>query len=121
MGSSEVLIEAKGLTKKYGDDVTAVDNIDFKVYRGECVGFLGPNGAGKTTTVRMMYCFLPPSSGELKIAGFSVNTDCRQIKSLVGVAPQEDNLDPDFTVLKNLLVYCRYFDIPKGRSAQAGE
>lgn len=112
MGSQEVLIEARGLTKKYGD-VTAVDSIDFQVYRGECVGFLGPNGAGKTTTVRMMYCFLPPTSGELKIAGFSVNTECRQIKRLVGVAPQEDNLDPDFTVLKNLLVYCRYFDIPK--------
>jgi lipooligosaccharide transport system ATP-binding protein len=111
MVSSEVLIEASGLTKKYGD-VVAVDSIDFRVYRGECVGFLGPNGAGKTTTVRMMYCFLPPTSGELKIAGFSVNTQCRQIKSLVGVAPQEDNLDPDFTVVKNLLVYCRYFDIP---------
>ena len=112
MGSQEVLIEAKGLTKKYGD-VTAVDNIDFKVYRGECVGFLGPNGAGKTTAVRMMYCFLPPTSGELKIGGLSVGTQCRQIKGMVGVAPQEDNLDPDFTVLKNLLVYCRYFDVPR--------
>jgi len=112
MGSQEILIEANGLTKKYGD-VTAVDNIDFKVYRGECVGFLGPNGAGKTTVVRMMYCFLPPTSGELKIGGLSVSTQCRQIKGMVGVAPQEDNLDPDFTVLKNLLVYCRYFDIPR--------
>ena len=112
MVSSEVLIEANGLTKKY-TDVVAVDNIAFKVYRGECVGFLGPNGAGKTTTVRMMYCFLPPTSGELKVAGMNVNTQCRQIKNLVGVAPQEDNLDPDFTVIKNLTVYCRYFDIPQ--------
>src|SRR5208337_1758719 len=112
MGSAEVLIEAKGLTKMYGN-VTAVDHIDFKVYKGECVGFLGPNGAGKTTTVRMVYCFLPPTSGELKVAGLSVTTQCRQIKGLVGVAPQEDNLDPDFTVIKNLTVYCRYFDIPK--------
>lgn len=112
MVSSEVLIEAQALTKKFGD-VTAVDRIDFKVYKGECVGFLGPNGAGKTTTVRMMYCFLPPTLGELKIAGLSVNNQCRQIKSLVGVAPQEDNLDPDFTVIKNLTVYCRYFDISK--------
>ena len=69
MGSSEVLIEAKGLTKMYGD-FTAVDHIDFKVYKGECVGFLGPNGAGKTTTVRMMYCFLPPTSGELESRRF---------------------------------------------------
>ncbi|MCW4003331.1 MAG: ABC transporter ATP-binding protein [Candidatus Bathyarchaeota archaeon] len=112
MGSKEVLIEAQELTKKF-DGLTAVDHIDFQVYKGECVGFLGPNGAGKTTTVRMIYCFLPPTSGELKVAGFSVHTQCREIKSLVGVAPQEDNLDPDFTVLKNLTVYARYFDIPK--------
>jgi lipooligosaccharide transport system ATP-binding protein len=112
MGSSEVVIEAKGLTKKF-DDFMAVDHIDFKVYRGECVGFLGPNGAGKTTTMRMMYCFLPPTDGELNVAGFSVHTQCREIKSIVGVAPQEDNLDPDFTVIKNLTVYARYFDIPK--------
>jgi len=112
MGSSEVVIEAKGLTKKF-DDFMAVDHIDFKVYRGECVGFLGPNGAGKTTMVRMMYCFLPPTDGELNVAGFSVHTQCREIKSIVGVAPQEDNLDPDFAVIKNLTVYARYFDIPK--------
>ena len=120
MGSSEVLIEAKGLTKIYGD-FTAVDHIDFKVYKGECVGFLGPNGAGKTTTVRMMYCFLPPTSGELKVAGLSVNTHCREIKGIVGVAPQEDNLDPDFTVIKNLTVYCRYFDIPKDEATKRAE
>jgi lipooligosaccharide transport system ATP-binding protein len=112
MGSHEVLIEAKGLTKKF-DDFTAVDHIDFKVYKGECVGFLGPNGAGKTTTVRMMYCFLPPTAGELTVAGLSVNKQCREIKGIIGVAPQEDNLDPDFTVIKNLTVYARYFDIPK--------
>jgi len=109
---SQVLIEAESLTKKF-DDVIAVNHINFKVYKGECVGFLGPNGAGKTTTVRMMYCFLPPTSGELKVGGFSVNSQCREIKNIVGVAPQEDNLDPDFTVIKNLTVYSRYFDIPK--------
>ncbi len=108
----EVLIEAKGLTKKF-DSFAAVDHINFQVYKGECVGFLGPNGAGKTTTVRMMYCFLPPTSGELTVAGLSVNKQCREIKGLVGVAPQEDNLDPDFTVIKNLTVYARYFDITK--------
>ena len=109
---SQVLIEAKGLNKKF-DDFTAVDHIDFKVNKGECVGFLGPNGAGKTTIVRMMYCFLPPTAGELTVAGYSVNKQCREIKIIVGVAPQEDNLDPDFTVIKNLTVYARYFDIPK--------
>jgi lipooligosaccharide transport system ATP-binding protein len=120
MGFGEVVIEAKGLTKKF-DDFIAVDNIDFKVYKGECVGFLGPNGAGKTTTVRMMYCFLPPTGGELNVAGFSVHNQCREIKSIVGVAPQEDNLDPDFTVIKNLTVYARYFDIPKGEALKRAD
>lgn len=118
--SKEVLIKASKLTKKF-DKVTAVDGIDFEVYRGECVGFLGPNGAGKTTTVRMMYCFLPPTSGELTLAGLSVYTRCREIKSVVSVAPQEDNLDPDFTVMKNLLVYARYYDIPKDEALRRAE
>ena len=120
MGSPEIVIEAKGLTKKF-DDFTAVDHIDFKVYKGECVGFLGPNGAGKTTTVRMIYCFLPPTEGELNVAGLSVNTKCREIKSIIGVAPQEDNLDPDFTTIKNLTVYARYFDIPKGEAKKRAQ
>jgi lipooligosaccharide transport system ATP-binding protein len=120
MGSSEVVIEAKGLTKKFSDFM-AVDHIDFKVYKGECVGFLGPNGAGKTTTVRMMYCFLPLTDGELNVAGFSVHNQCREIKGIVGVAPQEDNLDPDFTVIKNLTVYARYFDIPKDEALKRAD
>jgi lipooligosaccharide transport system ATP-binding protein len=108
----DVVIKAVGLTKRYGDFV-AVDGVDFEVYRGECVGFLGPNGAGKTTTVRMMYCFLPPTSGVLSIAGLSVYTEDRAIKGVVGVAPQEDNLDVDFSVVENLVVYARYFGISK--------
>jgi len=117
MVSSEVLIQAQGLTKKFGD-FTAVDHIDFEVYKAECVGFLGPNGAGKTTTVRMIYCFLPLTRGELSVAGMNVSTQSREIKGLVGVAPQEDNLDPDFTVMKNLLVYARYFDLSKEEAAR---
>lgn len=120
MGSREVVIEANGLTKKY-NDFLAVDHINFKIYKGECVGFLGPNGAGKTTTVRMMYCFLPPTEGELTVMGLSVKAQCREIKCLVGVAPQEDNLDPDFTVIKNLTVYARYFDIPKDEAMKRAE
>jgi lipooligosaccharide transport system ATP-binding protein len=120
MASQDVVIESNGLTKKF-DDFIAVDHIDFKVYRGECVGFLGPNGAGKTTTVRMMYCFLPPTEGELKVAELSVHTHCREIKAKVGVAPQEDNLDPDFSVIKNLTTYARYFDIPKEQAQTRAE
>ncbi|MGF3522429.1 MAG: ABC transporter ATP-binding protein [Candidatus Bathyarchaeia archaeon] len=103
------------MTKKFGD-FTAVDSVDFEVYEGECVGFLGPNGAGKTTTVRMIYCFSPLTAGSLTVAGLDVRTQARRIKSMVGVSPQEDNLDPDFTVIKNLQVYARYFDIPKSEA-----
>jgi lipooligosaccharide transport system ATP-binding protein len=117
MDSPKVLIQARGLTKKFGS-FTAVDHIDFEVYKGECVGFLGPNGAGKTTTVRMIYCFLPLTEGELSVAGMSVAERAREIKSMVGVAPQEDNLDPDFTVIKNLQVYARYFDISKAEAVK---
>lgn len=117
MTSREVLIKAQNLTKKY-NDFTAVDHINFEVYKGECVGFLGPNGAGKTTTVRMIYCFSPVTEGELTVAGMNVSTQSREIKRMVGVAPQEDNLDPDFTVIKNLQVYARYFDISKAEAAK---
>jgi lipooligosaccharide transport system ATP-binding protein len=108
----EVLIRAQNLTKKYGD-LVAVDNIDFEVLKGECCGFLGPNGAGKTTTIRMIHCVLPLTSGRLTVAEMSVSEKPREIKRMIGVAPQENNLDPDFTVLNNLLVYARYFDAPK--------
>jgi lipooligosaccharide transport system ATP-binding protein len=111
----EVLIRARRLVKKYGD-FPAVNNVDFEVFKGECFGFLGPNGAGKTTTVKMIYCFFPLTSGELTVAGMSVSEKPREIKSMIGVAPQEDNLDPDFTVQQNLLVYSRYFDIPKAEA-----
>ena len=98
MVSNEVLIGASGLTKKY-DNYTAVNGIDFEVYKGECVGFLGPNGAGKTTTIRMIYCFLLPSAGKLEVAGFDVHTECRKMKAVVGGAPQEDTLHPDVSLL----------------------
>lgn len=109
---SSPIVEAKNLTKDY-EKLRAVDNISFKVMEGECFGFLGPNGAGKTTTMQMVHCILPITSGELYVAGMNVKEKAREIKALIGVVPQENNLDPDFTVYKNLLVYARYFDIPK--------
>lgn len=107
---SEVLIRAQRLTKRY-DDFLAVDGIDFEVFKGECCGFLGPNGAGKTTTIKMVHCVLPLTSGILSVAGMNVSERPREIKKMIGVAPQEENLDPDFSVTTNLLVYARYFDI----------
>jgi len=117
---SSVLIEAEGLTKKFGE-LKAVDGVNFKVFKGECFGFLGPNGAGKTTTIKMVHCVLPLTSGRLCVAGKSVTEDARDVKSRIGVAPQEDNLDPDFTVLHNLLVYARYFDIPREEATERAE
>jgi lipooligosaccharide transport system ATP-binding protein len=107
-----ILVEAQNLTKNF-DDLIAVDGINFKIFKGESFGFLGPNGAGKTTTMKMVNGVSPPTAGNLTVAGIDVCKNGRGIKSMIGVAPQEDNLDPDFTVFQNLTVYARYFDIPK--------
>jgi lipooligosaccharide transport system ATP-binding protein len=106
------IIEAHGLTKKF-EDLVAVNGISFAVREGEVLGFLGPNGAGKTTTMRMIQCVSPKTSGTLMVAGMDVDKNPRDIKNILGVSPQEVNLDPDFTVVENLLIYARYFDIPK--------
>lgn len=111
------IIAVKGLTKYYGD-LKAVDNIDFGIAKGECFGFLGPNGAGKTTVMGIVYCFMPPSSGDVKVFGMDVNKNSGEIKARIGVMPQDDNLDPDFSVLENLIVYARYFDISKKDSTK---
>ncbi len=106
------IVTAKNLTKNYGD-LRAVDHIDFEIEKGECFGFLGPNGAGKTTVMGVIYCFMPPTSGEVKVFGIDVNENPSRIKSRIGVMPQDDSLDPDLSVFENLIVYARYFDIPK--------
>ena len=106
------VVTAKGLTKDY-DSFRAVDAIDFELMRGEFFGFLGPNGAGKTTVMRVIYCFMPPSSGDVRVFDMDVTKDASRIKARIGVMPQEDNLDPDLNVLENLIVYARYFDIPR--------
>ncbi|MBE0425329.1 MAG: ABC transporter ATP-binding protein [Nitrospirae bacterium] len=110
------IITAKGLTKYY-NSLKAVDNIDFEIVNGECFGFLGPNGAGKTTVMRIIYCFMPPSSGDVRVFGMDVTKNPSRIKARIGVMPQEDNLDPDLTVFENLIVYARYFDIRKKNSS----
>lgn len=105
-------IRASGLVKRFGT-FTAVDGISFSIKKGSCFGFLGPNGAGKTSTIRMLYGLSPITAGELLVANYHVHLYPREIKGMVGVVPQENNLDPDLTVLENLLVYARYFEIPR--------
>ncbi len=106
------IILAKGLSKRFGD-LIAVDGIDFTIHEREYFGFLGPNGAGKTSTIRMLYGFSPMSAGQLKILGLDIRSAARRIKEQIGVVSQENNLDTDLTVLENLLVYARYFNMPK--------
>jgi lipooligosaccharide transport system ATP-binding protein len=105
------IIDAKDLTKVF-EGVVAVDGITFQVLPGECVGLLGPNGAGKTSTIRMIYGFSPMTSGDLSVFGIDVRTGLRSIKARIGVCQQDNNLDPDLTVMQNLEVFARYFDIP---------
>jgi lipooligosaccharide transport system ATP-binding protein len=106
------LIHARNLCKRFGS-FTAVAGIDFEVARGEAFGFLGPNGAGKSSTIRMIGCVSPVTSGTLRILGMDPALDGPLIRARLGVAPQEDNLDLELTVRENLLIYGRYFDLPR--------
>jgi len=108
----EVLVRARGLTKRFGSFI-AVDGIDFDLFRGEAFGFLGPNGAGKSSTMRMLGCVSPPTLGDLTILGGDPTRDGAAIRARLGVVPQEDTLDSELTVRENLLVYGRYFGLPR--------
>ena len=103
---------ARALEKSYGG-FEAVRGVDFDIFSGECFGFLGPNGAGKTTTMKMIYGAVIPTGGELSVAGLDVYRNERQIKRRIGVVPQENNLDDELEVRENLLIYGRYYDLPR--------
>jgi lipooligosaccharide transport system ATP-binding protein len=105
-------VMARGLRKAYGPRV-AVDGIDLQVQRGECFGFLGPNGAGKTTTMRMLACLSSRDAGTLEVLGMDPDVQPRELKARLGVVPQEVNLDLELTVRENMLVYARYFGMPR--------
>jgi len=109
---SPPLIIAESLVKRFGDFV-AVDGIDVEVQPGEAFGFLGPNGAGKTSTMRMVGCVSPVTSGRLEIFGLDAAQHGRAIRARIGVVPQHDQLDNELTVVENLVIYARYFDIPR--------
>ena len=106
------LVEARALTKRFGGFV-AVDGVDFHIAPGEAFGFLGPNGAGKTSTMRMIGCVSPVSGGQLSVLGLDPAHDGPRIRGRLGVVPQEDNLDLELTVYDNLVIYGRYFDLPR--------
>jgi len=100
----------RALAKSYGGRA-AVDRISFELQRGECFGLLGPNGAGKTTTLRCCLGLTAPDAGDIVLVGEPVPARAREARQRVGVVPQFDNLDPDFTAAENLRVYARYFGI----------
>lgn len=105
-------LEARGLTKHFGD-FKALNGIGFEVRPGECFGLLGPNGAGKSTTLKMIYGHTMPTSGELFVLGMNVRDSGREIRSRIGVVPQDEGLDSELTVLENLLIFSKYFGIER--------
>ena len=114
MRQSDIL-SVENLYKSYGKgnlQSVVVDTLSFSLRRGECYGLLGPNGAGKTTTLRLCLGLTAPDGGRITLAGQHIPSQARQARLRVGVVPQADNLDPDFTVAENLLVFGRYFGIP---------
>jgi lipooligosaccharide transport system ATP-binding protein len=112
MNVSDVpVLSVSGLRKSYGNH-EVVRGLDFAIRRGECFGLLGPNGAGKTTTLRCCLGLIDPNAGTITLVGEPVPKAAREARVRVGVVPQMDNIDPDFTVAENLIIYGRYFRIP---------
>lgn len=107
-GARPVVLEARGLVRRFGD-FTAVDHLDLRVHAGECFGLLGPNGAGKSTTLKMLLGLVEPTAGAIEVLGYPVPRQARVARTRVGVVPQHDALDPDFTAAENLAVFGRYF------------
>jgi lipooligosaccharide transport system ATP-binding protein len=104
------VVSARGLQKKY-ETRTVVDGLDLTLAAGTCHGLLGPNGAGKTTTLKMLLGLIAPDAGDIRVLDLPVPSLARQARLKIGVVPQMDNLDPDFTVAENLLAYGRYFGL----------
>ena len=114
----EAIVQVTDLVKRYGT-FTAVNGISFAVEQGACFGILGPNGAGKSSTLRILTAISPASSGQVVIDGLDVAQHPRLVKARLGVVPQEEDLDTDLPVLQNLLVYSRYFRMPRALALES--
>ena len=110
LSPSSALLQLRGVRKSYGAQ-EVVAGIDLEIGSGECFGLLGPNGAGKTTTLRLALGLIDPDAGDIHVLGEPVPRRARKARVRIGVLPQQDSLDPDFTVRENLLVYGRYFGL----------
>lgn len=114
------LVEIRGIVKAFGSR-KAVDGLDLDIFPGECLALLGPNGAGKTTTILTILGLVRPTSGSLWVFGKELYRNLKGIKQRIGVVPQMDNLDPDLTVLENLITYASYFKIPRRKALERSE
>ncbi|MSQ11134.1 MAG: ABC transporter ATP-binding protein [Dehalococcoidia bacterium] len=116
----DAIIVARNLVKRYGA-LAAVAGISFEVFPKDCFGLVGPNGAGKTTTISMMCAVSPQTGGELVVDGKDVRAFPREVKQVLGVVPQEDDLDTDLNVEMNLLAHARYHGVPDGEARRRVE
>ena len=112
--NDDVVIRLKGLTKRFGD-LVAVDGVDLEILRGEIFGLLGPNGAGKTTIIRMLGGLTLPTTGGATVLGFDIVKDTRKVKDRIGVVPQNNVLDRDINVYRNLKYHAKLHGIPAAR------
>jgi len=110
--AEETIVEVKNLTKKY-KELIAVDNISFKIKKGQIVAFLGPNGAGKTTTIKMLTTLSKPNSGSMKINGFNPITQQDEVRKSFGIVFQDPSLDNELTAYENLEFHGIMYNIPK--------
>ncbi len=113
------IIETRNLSKRF-KDLLAVDDVNLRVEEGECFGLLGPNGAGKTSLIRMITAVSPPLAGEITVDGLDVAARPRDVKAILGIVPQIDNLDEDLTVIQNLTTFARYFGIDRREAEERG-
>jgi lipooligosaccharide transport system ATP-binding protein len=115
-------VTVQNVSKTYhparGPPVRAIEELNLEIPQGTLFGFLGPNGAGKTTLMEMIRAHMEPTHGHLSVLGHALPRHARRLKARLGVVPQEDNLDPDFTVLRNLTLYAGYFGIPRRTAEQ---
>ena len=117
----ETILDIQALTRRFGD-FTAVDAMTISVGNGEIFGLLGANGAGKTTTIKMLVTLLPPTSGDARVAGFSIATQAVGVRRSIGYVPQAVSVDGSLTGYENLLIFAKLYDIPCGeRKTRIGE
>jgi ABC-2 type transport system ATP-binding protein len=109
---SDIVLEIKALTRRFGV-FTAVDGLTLTVNAGEVFGLLGSNGAGKTTTIKMLTTLLPPSSGEARVAGFSITSEAVKVRGAIGYVPQAVSVDGSLTGYENLLIFAKLYDLPR--------